>query len=228
MTRFKFPEKFLAGVHGRIDVSSELLLRGTRHPDDFGKRHVADDEQVDVACRPELCARGRAEDERDLDRIDNRRESLADELHDSERLDHEVPQLGEDRGGTIRLEVDLSPAHGPLQHRRSRQQLKLALYRARGSVSPAKDLADVICLVRMAQQQAEHPLARLAEQDVSGAKELRTHYGYLCTHSGYNASFSTSRPANAWLITSGGNANTNASYVAAGGYVPARRPRRRR
>jgi len=27
-------------------------------------------------------------------------------------------------------------------------------------------------------------------------------------------------PANAWLVTTGGNANTNASYVAAGGFVP--------
>jgi hypothetical protein len=50
-------------VDARIDVSPESLLSAGQRSDYVLKGRVPYDEQVDIACRPELAASGRSEHE---------------------------------------------------------------------------------------------------------------------------------------------------------------------
>jgi hypothetical protein len=50
-------------IDRRIDVSPESLLSAGQRSHYVLKGHIPDDEQVDIACRPELAASGRPKHE---------------------------------------------------------------------------------------------------------------------------------------------------------------------
>jgi hypothetical protein len=83
----KFSAELCRGVDDRVDVSSDSLLGGSRSIDDVCERDVADHQQVDITRTTQLVARGRAEDERDLDLSGEGDERIAEQVHDPEGLD---------------------------------------------------------------------------------------------------------------------------------------------
>lgn len=150
MAGSKFSAELSHGVNDRVDVSSDSLLCGSRGIDDVCERHVADHQQVDITRTTQIVARGRAEDERDLDPSGEGDERIAEQVHDPEGLDHEPPQLGEDRASAVRLKIDLTSTHGPQQQVAAGEQLELALDRTRCTTGAAQDLSRVERLVGVA------------------------------------------------------------------------------
>jgi hypothetical protein len=63
--RAKLRSKLGRRIDRRIVVSAESLLSAGQRSHDVLKGRIADDEQVDIACRPELAASGRSEHEGD-------------------------------------------------------------------------------------------------------------------------------------------------------------------
>ena len=65
MLRPKLCSELRRRVDRRIDVSPESLLSAGQRPHYVLKGRIPDDEQVDIACRPELAASGRSKHEGD-------------------------------------------------------------------------------------------------------------------------------------------------------------------
>jgi hypothetical protein len=63
--RPKLRSKLGRRIDRRIDVSAQSLLSTGQRSHYVLKRRIPDDEQVDIACRPELAASGRSKHEGD-------------------------------------------------------------------------------------------------------------------------------------------------------------------
>lgn len=95
MTPCQLPLKLLDWIDRGIDLATERALDLPETVHDVAERHTAHNQEIDVAVVPKLVPRGRAEDERSHDAIRQRRQRIAQHVHQSGRLGKERPQLGE-------------------------------------------------------------------------------------------------------------------------------------
>jgi len=160
--------EFVQGIHGWIDVSSQPLLRARQRTHNVLERCVTDDEEVDVARRFELATGCGSEHERHQYALAEGRQRLPQQIGQSGRFGKQALQLRKDRRLPIGAEVDLPPLNGSQQQPGSRQLLEFPLNRAERGARHSDDLAKVKGLVRMAEQPAEDPPARTAEQHRRG------------------------------------------------------------
>ena len=162
------PRELVSKLRRRIDrrvhVSPQPFLCLRQRADDGGEVDLADDEQVDVASRAQLAPRGRAKDEGDQPPVHEGRKRLAEDVGQPRRLGEDAQKLREDRSGAIRLEIHLSASHRPLQESRGSQLMEFPLHRAKSRAGQSCDLAKVVRLVGVPQQQGKHPAARASEQ----------------------------------------------------------------
>lgn len=176
-------------IERRIDVPAEPLLRRTEGTHDLGEGDVAHHEDVHVAVALQLTPRRRTEDESGPDPVGERREGLADDVRDGGRLQQERAQLREDRALLVRLEVHMPTLDGPPEDPHIREHLQFPLHGSLRGSRPTHDLAEVEPLPGVAEQPAEHPLPRSAEEDrrevPAGRRGDRTHRRYDRTLFGY-------------------------------------------
>jgi hypothetical protein len=163
-------------------------LRWRQRCDDGREVDVADDEQIDVASGPHSAPRGRTEHEGDRGPIHQGRERLAQDIGQPDRLGEDAPEFGEYWRVTIRLEIHLPAPNRSLQEPGGGQLAKLPLHGPEPGAGQPCDLAQVVRLVGMPQEQAEHAAASASEQQCRrlgpGATlgTFRSHFEYECTH----------------------------------------------
>jgi len=179
-------------VDRRVHVAPKPLLGSHQRVGDGRERHIPDDEQIDVAVAAQFPTCAGTEDKSDNDVVGKLRQRLTEDINDSSGLHEEGLQFRKDRRVAIRLEVDLTPLHGPAEQAGSRQCPKFPLHGAlRGACLP-HDLAEVKRLVRVPQQPTQHTTPRLAEEHGRGSSLLvgvarhRTHFTHDRTRSGYD------------------------------------------
>jgi hypothetical protein len=153
------------------------------------ERRVTDDEDVDVAVRPELAARRRPVHESRGHSVRKRRECLAYDVDESRRLAEDRLQLTENGAGFVGLEVHMAALCGAANQACVDEELQLSLNRAVGRSRLTDDLPQVIPLVGMAVQPGEHLLPSTAEEDRRGVARWGggpcTHPEYKCTRIEY-------------------------------------------
>jgi hypothetical protein len=170
MALTQFLAEFGHGIDGRIDFATGPRLRFGQGIRDLLEGRVADDQEVEIAGASQLAPRGRSEHEGNADPVAQRRQCLAEELHDTCGLEDERLQLGEDRRVAIGLEVDLPSLDGPPQQPAAGQRSELTLYGPLGGARLTHDLAQVEGFIRVPQQPRQHSSARLPEEDASGGE----------------------------------------------------------
>jgi len=180
-------------IHRRVDVSPQPLLCVRQRSDDGGELDLADDDQVDVARGPQLAARGRTKDEGDQPPVRERRKGLAEDVGQPDGLGEDAPKLGEHRSVAIRLEIHLPALRRSLQESRGGQLPEFPLHRPEPRAGQPCDLAEVIGLVRVPEQPAEHSAAGSPEQHRGSVRPAvqvklpRSHVGYERTRIGNNS-----------------------------------------
>ena len=158
--------KLVRWIDRGIHVSPQPLLRRYQSGRDEVERNVSDDEQVDVAVLAQFPSCGRAKDEGHSDLISERRQRLAQHVDETCGLEKQGLELREDRGVAIRLEMNLSSLHRPAEQAGACERLELLLHGSLGGAGLPDDLAKVERPLGMAEQQAEHAAASLAEEHV--------------------------------------------------------------
>lgn len=162
------PRELVSKLRRRIDrrvhVSPQPLLCLRQRADDGGEVDLADDEQVDVASRTQLAPGGRTEDEGDQSPARERRKGLAEDVGQPGGLGEDALKLGEHRSVAIRLEIHLSALHRPPQESGGGQLFEFPLRGPEPCAGQPRDLAKVVRLVRVPQQQAEHPASGAPKQ----------------------------------------------------------------
>jgi hypothetical protein len=158
--------KLVRRIDRGIHVSPQPLLRRYQGGRDEVERNVSDDEEVDVAVTAQLPACGRAKDEGHSDLVSERRQRLAQHVDETCGLEKQGLELREDRGVAVRLEMNLSSLHRPAEQAGACERLEFLLHGSLGGAGLPDDLAKVERPLGMAEQQAEHPAASLAEKHV--------------------------------------------------------------
>lgn len=176
--------EFIQGVDGGIDFPSQPLLSASKRRHNVLERRVADNKQVDVACGAEFATGCRTEDERQAYPPAEWRKRLAEQIRQPCRLGEQALELREDRGLTIGLEVDLPALNGSVQKPGSGQLLQFPLSSAERRAAIADDLAEIEGFVGVAEQPAENPTARAAEQHCRGIGGPGRNCGG-CSHNAY-------------------------------------------
>jgi hypothetical protein len=169
-----------------VDVPAELLLCGRQGIDDGRKRHVADDEDVDIAGALQRASSRGTKDQGDLDTLSQRRQRRSDDVSQSGGLGDQSLEFRKHRGTAVDLKVDLTPPDGSLQQSSSGQRGEFSLDGTVRRSGAPDDLPEVEGLGRMAKEPRQHPAAGLAEQDQSRLDRYRTHNENNCTLLGYD------------------------------------------
>ncbi len=183
--------ELLRRIDRGIHVAPQPLLRFGQCIGNALEWHISDDEQVEVAVRPQLATGCRAEHEGNEHAVSDGRQRLSQHVGHTGSLEEERLELSEDWGLAIGLEVDLPPLDGASEEPGAGQQIELSLYSALPTTRVAHDLAQVEGLVRVTQQPAQHPPSRTAEEHGSGfaiaclPARFRTHLEYKRTHYGF-------------------------------------------
>ena len=134
----------------------------------FGKGHTADDEQIEIACRGLFTAGHRPVDEGDIDAVLKWLQRSANDGSHTECFDDDVLEFLEDRRVGIGAKIDLVSPLFPQQQARLGEAFELELYLADSGCGGFDDLAEVIGLVRVTEQQRKDIAPRLAEQSQPG------------------------------------------------------------
>ena len=183
--RTKLGPNFVRRVNGRIDFSSEPLLRSSQRFHHLLERCISDYEQVDVAGRAEIAADRRAEDQCHEHTLAEWRERLTEHVAKPRGLREQSLELGKDRRLPIGLEIHLSPLNGASYEPGGGQLLELSLHCAHRGTCVACDLAKIIGFVRVPQQPPEYAPAGTAEKDGRRiGQACKSRRG--CSHNGYN------------------------------------------
>jgi hypothetical protein len=176
--------EFVRGVDSGIDVSSQTLLSASQRRHDALERCVTDDEQVDVARRPELTTGRRPEHQRHEHAFAQWCERLAEYVGEPGSLREQSLQLRKDRRLAVSLEIHLPALNSAAQQPSGGQLLEFALHRADGSTCVACDLAKIVRFVGVTEQPAEDAPACTAEQQRGDICRRRRSHG--CSHDAYN------------------------------------------
>lgn len=177
--------EFVQRVDGWIDFPSQPLLSASQRRHDVLERRVTDDEHVDVAGGAEFTTGGGAEYKRHQHALAEGRQRLSKQIGQPRSLCEQALKLREDRRLAVRLKIDLLTLNGPEQQSGPRQLLQFPLRSAERGTRGADNLAEVEGLVGMAEQPAENPPARAAEQHCRGIGGAHRNGG-TCSHNAYN------------------------------------------
>ena len=131
--------------------------------------------QVDVPIRPLLTSGNAAEHEGELDVVRQGHERFPERFPQADGFANEGHQFVVDRRGRVRL-VELLPSYGVHPHQPAeRQALQEAMRSPGAGVRQADQLRALKAAVRLAEQEAQHPLLHGREERVrqAGAAALK-------------------------------------------------------
>ncbi len=150
----------------RIDLAAQVLLRRRQGLDRILELQFADEHEIHVAARALLAARDRTVDECGLDAAGEGSQRFAQHIGYAGRLLQDAAQLFVDWGIRIGLVMHLVALASAKQQPGFGKRSQLAIQGIRRSVRYAGDLADVVRLAGMEQQQRQHVAAVGAKEKV--------------------------------------------------------------
>jgi len=153
------------GRDDRVYLPSERRIDPLQCIHDLAEVHGTDHEQVDVALAGRPTRRQGPEDEGERDAVAQRLERIPKHVHQPGCLEHQTLEFREDRGLPVGAVKNLVATRAASENPGVLEGLQLPLHGARRGLRPAGDLAHVILLLRMTEQEPEDPAASLAEQD---------------------------------------------------------------
>jgi hypothetical protein len=115
------------GIDRGIDIPPEARLCAGKCIGDLHERNISHDEHVHVAAASQLPARRGAEDEGDDDVVSEGNEGLADDVHETRRLEQERLKIAEHGRVAVGLEVHLASLDRPHEEARFGELPELAL-----------------------------------------------------------------------------------------------------